>query len=246
MNLSIDFINTDGQYAITEQQYKIDWNIQQILVFLEEYNKRKTNNTRIGTMIANVGRWITILQSNLTDADSLLLHFIDFRIDVDSLERNNHFSVGVINAIKQFQKDYDKNFNQNSDTVELTYAEPFEKVVKENIFVCDDDKEVLKKANTLGVLLEVKSLDDNEKVKIVFVDERISLNDKPVLNIYGMVQFGGHPSEQACENGFAYFKLFDIENNFEKLVDFISITEKAIGKIDRAYLSERFPGFHFN
>ncbi len=197
-------------------------------------------------MIANVGRWITIFQSNLTDADSLLLHFIDFRIDVDPLEKNNHFSAGVIKSIKQFQVEYDKNFNQSSDTVELTYAEPFEKVVKGSIFVCDNDNEVLKKANALGALLAVKTLDIHDKVKIVFVDERMSLNDKPVLNIYGMVQFGGHILEQAHENGFAYFKLFDAENNFEKIIDFISIIEKAIGKIDRAYLSERFPGFNIN
>jgi hypothetical protein len=144
------------------------------------------------------------------------------------------------------QTRYDSVFTEKLDIVELTLAEPFEKVIKTNLFACDNDEIVLSKAKSLGVLPMIESLKDGDKVKVVLVDERLKVDNDNVTNIYALIHFGGHSEERESDNGFAYIKIYDLLNNFDRVKDFEIAIENAGGKFDRAFFMERFDKHKLN
>lgn len=174
------------------------------------------------------------------------MHFVDFRINIDSYESNKIFSENVINGIKQIQSQYDKVYNNKLDTVELTFAEPFEKILKPNLFICDNDNLVLDKAKQLGVLPIIEKLKDADRIKVVLVDDKVIFDGKTITNVYALLHFAGYSEERKNENGFAYLKLFDLLNNLDKIDDFQKAVEGAGGKFDRGFFMERFTNKRLN
>jgi hypothetical protein len=77
------------------------------------------------------GRWIIIYQGSDITIDDDEMHIFDFRIDLKSENNGIIFSEEIMDAFTQIQTDYIKVFTAESDFVELTYAEPCEKVANQ-------------------------------------------------------------------------------------------------------------------
>lgn len=238
--LLIDFVNPDGNIASTTRLDKINHNIEQIEPLKKNINQQKLTNKNGVSIITVFGRWILIYQSNVTADKNTVMYFIDFRIDITPIANGNVFSEKTIQGIKQTQSKYDKEYSSSLDTVELTYAEPFEKVLKPNLFFCDNDHLVLDKAKQLGALPIIETLKEGDRVKVALVDDKVTFDDKKIVNVYALIHFGGHSEEKKHENGFAYLKLFDLLNNLDIIDDFQKAIEGAGGKFDRAVFIERF------
>ncbi len=239
MYLLTDNINIQGYFGYALRPDKISFNISKIDPFRKNLPELKSTKKTPFSLMAIVGRWIVVYKADPVNGEEKI-YFIDYRIEVDNLLMKDIFSSNNLKAIKELQLEFDNKFSPKFDVVELTYAEPFETVVKGNFFSCDNDKEVLEKAKSLGAFPVIENLREGETVKVVMVDEKIILNDKPIRNVYAIIHFGGHGEDQRQENGFAYLKLYDFHNNLELIDDFLKSVQKAGGKFDRAYLMERF------
>lgn len=236
MYLLIDFINPQKNVAITEDLDKIQFNVEQIQPLKENIEEQRRTKKVAFACVTVVGRWIIVYSANVGDNKSATLKFIDFRIDVDELA--SAIPESTIRGMKQIQKQYDEVFTSNIDTVELTYAEIHEKVLRENLFYADEDIFVLTKAKKLGAFEAISSLKSSDGTKVVLADEREILNDSPMVNAYAFINFGEH--EEKEESGFAYLKIFDLKNNFDRVNDFQRAIEQLGVKFDRAIFTERF------
>ena len=242
----IDFLNPTADIGIAERIDKINHNISQVEVLKQNIEQQKANNKNAVICMTVLGRWIVVYKSNLTNDDDTIMYFLDFRIEAELFLQQDIFSEKIISGIKQIQTEYDKVYNDSIDNFELTFAEPFEKILKPNLFVCDNDNIVLDTAKRLGALPIIKNLKEGNTVKVTLIDEKIKLEDKSILNIYALIHFGGHGEESRNENGFAYIKLFDLINNLDKINDFQKFIEGAGGKFDRIFFTERFTNERLN
>lgn len=240
MYLLVDFINPQGNIALSERLDKIEHNLNQIEPLKQNIKQMKATNKNAISCMTVFGRWIIIYQSNLTNDEDTMMHFIDFRVDIEPIDKNKIFSEKAIQGIKTIQRKYLEVFSDNLNTVELSFAEPFEKVLKPNLFICDDNEFVLRKAKELGALPVIEILKEGDRAKVVLLDDKVVIDGKTITNIYALMHFGGHSEEQKNENGFAYLKLFDLLENFENLDDFQKIVEVAGGEFDRAFFINKF------
>ena len=236
----IDFINPQGNIAFTDRIDKIQLNLKQVEPLKQNIQQQKLTNKNAVSCITVLGRWIVIYQSNLTNDNDTIMHFIDFRIDIAPIANDNIFSEKTIQGIRTIQSEYDKVYNDKLDTVELTFAEPLEKVLKPNLFICDNNDFVLLKAKELGALPIIETLKVGDRVKVAFVDEKVIIDDKTITNVYALIHFGGHSEERKNENGFAYIKILDLLNNLQNIDDFQKAVEGAGGKFDRAFFIDKF------
>lgn len=238
MYLLIDFINPQKNVAITEDLDKIRFNVEHIEPLKKNIAEQKKTNKVAVACITVFGRWIVVYRANIANDDNTTLNFIDFRIDIDDLA--SVFPESTIRGMKQIQTQYDAEFTPALDTVELTFADLHEKVLKENFFFAEEDIFVLTKAKKLGALETISRLNDNDKIKLTLVDERETLNDKAIINVYALINFGEHEGKEKHESGFAYLKIFDLENNFDRVIDFQKAIEHLGVTFDRAFFTERF------
>lgn len=236
----IDFINPQGSIAFTDRIDKIQLNLKQVEPLKRNIEQQRLTNKNAISCITVIGRWIVIYQSNLTNDDDTIMHFIDCRIDIEPIANGNIFSEKTIQGIKTIKSEYDKVYNDNLDTVELTFAEPFEKILRPNLFFCDNNEIVLQKARQLGTFPIIETLKEGDRVKVTIVDEKVIVDNNRILNVYALIHFGGHSEERKDENGFAYVKIFDLLNNPQNIDDFQKAIEGAGGKFERAFFMEKF------
>lgn len=236
----IDFINPQGNIAFTNRIDKIQLNIKQVGHLIQNIDQQKSTNKNAVSCVTVLGRWIVIYQSNLINHDDTIMYFIDFRIDVELIEKENLFSKKTIQGIKTIQSEYDKIYSTKLDTVELTFAEPLERVLKPNLFICDNNDLVLQKAKELGTLPIIETLMEGDRVKVALVDERVIIDNKTITNVYALIHFGGSSEERINENGFSYIKIFDLLNNVQNIDDFQKAIEGAGGKFDRVFFMDKF------
>jgi hypothetical protein len=246
MFLLIDFMNPQGSRAFTSRLDKINKNVELIQPLKSSIEQQKKSRKEAFSSITVYGRWLVIYQANVANDEDTIMHFIDFRVDLTGLGENEIFSKKTLENLMILQTRYDTVFTDKMDTVELTLAEPFEKVVKGNLFACDNDEIVLNKAKSLGVLPIIENLKDGDKVKVVLADERLTVDNENITNVYALIHFGGHSEERKHDNGFAYIKIFDLLNNFDRVKDFEAAIENAGGKFDRAFFMERFDKHKLN
>ncbi|MBK9638153.1 MAG: hypothetical protein IPO63_10180 [Bacteroidetes bacterium] len=238
MYLHIDFINPQKNVARTEDLDKIRFNIELIAPFKERIKDLKKTKESAFSCMTIVGRWIVIYKTNVLNDHNTTLKFIDFRINVDEL--NEDFSENTIKGVKQIQTEYNNEFIPSLDNVELTFAETHEEIIKENLFFTDQDVLVVRKAKKLGVLEIIGNLKVEDGLKVAFVDEKESLNDKEIVNRYAFINFGEHHENKKHENGLAYLKIFDFSNNFDIINDFQLAIENLGVKFDRALFVDKF------
>lgn len=107
-----------------------------------------------------------------------------------------------------------------------------------NFFACDIDSVVLDKAKKLGARIMLDSSDQTEGVRTVIADERIKVDGKEIINAYAFIHFMGDDVPE--ENGYAYFKIYDLQNNKHLIGDFLDTLKKIGGESDRAFFMKRF------
>jgi hypothetical protein len=246
MFLLIDFINPQGTRAFTSKLDKIKNNVDLIEQLKVSVEQQKQTRKEAFSSITVFGRWLVVYQANVSDDEDTIMHFIDFRIDLTNDGLGGIFSEKTLQNLIALQTRYDSVYKDKMDKVELTLAEPFETVVKSNLFACDDDDIVISKAKELGVFPMLENLVGNDKVKITIADEKQTVDNEIITNIYALMHFGGHGEERKHDNGFAYIKIYDLLNNFDKINDFQNAIETAGGKFDRAFFMERFDKHKLN
>ena len=240
MFLLIDFINPQGSRAFTTRLDKIEKNIDLIEPLKLNIEQQKQTRKEAFSSITVFGRWLVVYQANLASDEDTIMHFIDFRIDLTSNGKEEIFSANTLQNLITLQTRYDTVFTDKMDTVELTLAEPFETVVRGNIFACDQDEIVIAKAKELGVFPMIENLVGNDKVKVTIADEKHTVDNETLTNVYAVIHFGGHSEERKHDNGFAYLKIYDLLNNIDKIDAFQNAIEEVGGKFDRAFFMERF------
>lgn len=232
MNLLIDSINSQGTKGLVIRPDKIYHNLCLMGVseqYATELQKRKEATFSCITLF---GRWIIIYQGNVTNSDDTVMHIIDFRIDLETENKAGIFSQDIMDAFAQIQSNYTKVFTENSDFVGLTYAEPYEKVLKPNLFMCEGDEMVFQKAETLGILDAVEDLSNDDEVKVLIAEEKVTVENNNVINLYAIINFGG--------SDFGYLKIYDLHNNLERLDDFQTSIEQTGVKFDRSFILKYF------
>ena len=244
--LLIDYLNPEGNFAITESIDKINYNISINEVFKKDIEYQMSNNKIGVTSLTNYGRWIVIYQADLINKEEVNMYILDFQIDLELLEKNKIFSKSIINAIWDLQQNAFKRFSKENDIVALSFAETYEKILKPNFFFCDNDKTVLENAERLGVLLIIKSYNEGERVKVAIIDEKIEIDGKKITNVYAFIHFVGHIKEKEHENGYVYVRIFDLLSNLYLIEDLEKTILGAGGKFDKTYFMERFTKERFN
>ena len=139
MNLLVDFINPQQSRGFTTRLDKINFNIGLIQPLKDNISKQIKERKNAFSAITIIGRWIVIYQANIDNDDDTIMHFIDFRIDMADPINSEIFSQNTLNNIFTLQDRYDQVFQPKYDTAELSFAEPFEKIIKPNFFACDND-----------------------------------------------------------------------------------------------------------
>ena len=233
--LLIDFINPQGSRSFTARLDKINYNVDLIEPFKQNIANKKKADKKPFSLISVFGRWIVVYSANGVDNDDTIMHFIDFRIDIDANPIEELFSANTVNNIKQIQAKYDAVWQDKFDTVELSFAEPYEKVVKGNIFACDDDDIVLAKAKQLGALAMLQK--DSDRLTVSLVDEKVKDGDTLIVNAYALIHFSKTEEENSR---FGYIKLYNVRDNFNQAEEFLAAIEKIGGKFDRAFFMEKF------
>ena len=236
----IDFLNPQGTIALTDKIDKINYNLSQVEPLKQNIELQKASNKNSVTCMTVLGRWIIVYKSNLLNDADTIMYFIDFRTDTESFIKNDVFSKDTILGIEKIQNQYDIVFNEKLDTVQLSFAEPFEKILQPNLFICDNDEIVIETAKRLGAFPIIEKLKNGDKIKVVLIDDKIILEGITFTNIYALIHFGGHDENQKNDNGFAYIKLFDLPNNLDKIDDFQKAIEGTGGKFERGFFMDRF------
>lgn len=246
MFLLIDFMNPQGSRGFTSRLDKIKKNLDLIEPLKSSIEQKKQSRKDAFSIMTVVGRWLVVYQANVANDNDTMMHFIDFRVDLTNREEDDIFSENTVQNLIALQEKYDTVYNEKMNTVELTLAEPFETVIRGNIFACDNDEIVIAKAKELGVFPMLENLVGNDRVKVTIADERQTIDKETVTNIYALIHFGGHSEERKHDNGFAYLKIFDLINNLDKIDAFQDAIEEAGGKFDRAFFMERFDKHKLN
>ena len=238
MFLRVDYINNNGAIALVRDNNKIAWNINQIPPLAENFRKNKPNS-----FITVCGRWIFVYQSTAVKEDPSLITLSDHSFDITIMALEQAFSQNIILNIKKVQQEYKTIFNNSLDTVYLTYADCHEEIIDSIFSFCNDDDEVLLKAQNLGVKPIVETLKTGDAIRVTFADEKDTINDR--VNVYAVVNFGNE-FENSSDNGFAYLKFSDLLSNYNKIETFIDYINKLGVKFDRASLLERFTPERYN
>lgn len=231
--LLVDFINPHGTRGLVTNTEKISRNCSLMPEFERKINEHQERKSDF-SMMTVFGRWIIIYQANGNNDSDTLMHVIDFRIYMSEKENEDIFSTNTLKNISQLQDRYDKVFEDKYDTVELSYAETNEQIIKPNFFGCESNSIVLQKAKELGVLPALDSHPGIGRIKVVLADERVSRDGDPLTHIYAFMHFTGD------DGGFAYLKIYDLVRNFERTDDLQKGIEEAGGNFDRVYLMEKF------
>lgn len=246
MYLLTDFINPQGNIAFANRLDKIKHNISLIDPMKNNIDEQKRLRKKAFTTMTVLGRWIVVYQANIINDDDTIMYFIDFRFNLAGHQSAEIFSPNTLDNIIKLQTQYDNVFKEKYNMVELSYAEPFETIVKPNLFVCGDDKIVLAKAKSLGILPAIENLKPGDTVKVIIVDESVKVDDDYITNVYAVIHFGGHSIERQHDNGFTYIKIYNLKNNFDKVNDFEAAIQNAGGRFDRSFFMERFDKVKLN
>lgn len=122
MHLRIDTTNPSGTRGLTTDLEKIKLNIEQISAIKGNIMKLKSTSREAFSTSTVFGRWLVVYQANVSNDDGTLMHFIDFRIELSNEVDLKIFSQETLNALLTLQHRYDDVYNEQMNTVELSFA----------------------------------------------------------------------------------------------------------------------------
>ena len=125
VNLLVDYISENRVRAVTNNPDKVTYNLDIIPELKENVAKQAKTNRDAFSVITVSGRWLIVYTANTQDDENTVMHFVDFRIEIDENTMGHIFSMNTINGMKSLQLRYDNVFTRRYDTVELQLAPSF-------------------------------------------------------------------------------------------------------------------------
>ncbi len=125
MNLLVDYISESRVRAVTTNPEKIVYNLNYIPELKQSIDKQAKTKQDAFSIVTVVGRWLLVYTANTQDDDNTVMHFIDFRVEIDEDNIGDIFSTNTIHGMKSIQLQYDNVFTPKLDTVELQLAPSF-------------------------------------------------------------------------------------------------------------------------
>lgn len=239
-----DYIHPQKLMGYTTEIGKIKANLGLIKPIADIVaEKNATGQGKPYTQMTVSGRWIVVYTANGVNDDDTMMYLTDFRVELESSAISHMVSANTLGNMKVLQFRYDGVYKDTMDVFDLTYCNPGERILKSNLVICDDDQQVLGKAQELSVLPMITSNKDLDRIKVVLVDEKIAEGKLLTVNAYALIRF----AQTATENtGFGYLKLYDLTNNFGLIDDFAKALERLGGQFDRAVFVEKFDPVRWN
>ena len=245
MLLNVDFLNEQGNLGFANTPDKIKANLKALPSFEKDVHQQHKQGKAFALMNI-VGRWMVIYQDQPTSSTSQIMYFLDFRYDLESVIVGM-FSAPLAKAILNAQPQFDKEYREINNLVELTLAEPYEVMISPGIFACNVDDRVIMKANTLGVLPILEAKKEDSGTKVCFADETEGEGESAIRNLYALLRFHGATTRQdELDEGYVYLKLRDLENNIELLDSFFDKVLNSGVSFDRGAILQRFTKHRLN
>jgi hypothetical protein len=239
-----DYIHPQKLMGYSNDIVKINTNLGYMKTLSDAIrNKKRSSPGQPFTLINVAGRWLIVYTENGIDDTNNMMYFTDFRTELDDSVISKIVPANVLANMKVMQFRYDEVYKESMDIFEVSYWHHGEQILRRNLVTCDDDDIVLAKANELGALVTLQTLNEPETLKVILVDEKIQEDDLLTVNSYAMIHFGKTEKE---ESGFAYLKIYDLLNNFDLAEDFLNTLEKLGGKFDRVFFMEKFKPERWN
>jgi len=239
-----DYIHPQNLMAYSSDMEKINFNLGYIKMLTDAIQQKKRSSPgQAFTQIAVAGRWLVVYTENGIDETNTMMYFTDFRTELDDSVISKIVPSNVLGNMKVMQFRYDEVYKESMDIFEVSYWSPSEQILRRNLVTCDNDDTVLAKANELGALVTLQTLNEPDTLKVILVDEKIQEGDLLTVNSYAMIHFGKTENEGS---GFAYLKIYDLLNNFDLAEDFLNTLEKLGGKFDRVFFMEKLKPERWN
>lgn len=121
MELYIDFLSAEGQFAITDQPVKIKKNISLVPQLQERIDTLKKSGNKYPSFVTALGRWIFVYMS---DKETAAMYFIDVHFDLAEMEIEKGFSKEILTNIRLVKEKYLTVYNDSMDEAELTLKNP--------------------------------------------------------------------------------------------------------------------------
>lgn len=121
MELYIDFLSAEGQFAITDQPVKIKKNISVVPQLQERIDTLKKSGNKYPSFVTALGRWIFVYMS---DKETAAMYFIDVHFDLAEMEIEKGFSKEILTNIRLVKEKYLIVYNDSMDEAELTLKNP--------------------------------------------------------------------------------------------------------------------------
>ena len=241
--LLIDFLNPAGTFTMTTNIDKVKANLDKVIPLKEAVEKRRKESTAEALSVATVfGRWIISYQGNVKDENETMLYIFEFDADISKYEAEI-FSGKAVQRFNDIRKQYKPAYKSSMNTVELSFAKPYEIVVKPNLFTCVEDSIVLHKAKTLGLFPTVQTavFDPNDRATIA--DENEEIDGKWIKHVYAFMRFAKTENEPV---GYSYLRIYDAQHNMHLVDDFMKALDTAGIRFDSGMLMERFDNTKLN
>tara|TARA_R110002049_G_scaffold168144_1_gene334588 strand:+ start:2112 stop:2480 length:369 start_codon:yes stop_codon:yes gene_type:complete len=117
MELYIDFLSAEGQFAITDQPIKIKKNLSLVPQLQERIDTLKKNGNKYPSFVTALGRWIFVYMS---DKETAAMYFIDVHFDLAEMEIEKSFSKEILTNIRLVKEKYLTVYNDSMDEAQLT------------------------------------------------------------------------------------------------------------------------------
>lgn len=238
MLLHVDYLNEAGNLGFASTLDKIQANLKLLPSFEKDINQGRKQGKAFALMNI-VGRWVVVYLDQPNSSIKQIMYVLDFRYNLKALVVAV-FNAPLSQAILNVQSEFDREYREENNTVEVTRAEVYEVTVGPNIFACNMDERVIKKANSLGVLPILRAKKDEESTKVCFADELVKEDETTTTNLYAILNFQGQTRQGNLDEGYVYLKLINLEKNAGSLETFLDKVLNSGASFDRMAVLQRF------
>lgn len=238
MLLYVDYLNEAGNLGFASTLDKIQANLKLIPSFEKDINQGRKQGKAFALMNI-VGRWIIVYLDQPNSSVKQIMYVLDSRYNLKALVVDV-FNAPIAQAILDVQTEFGRVYKKENNTVEVTLAEVYEVTISPNMFACNVDEQVIKKADSLGVLPILQAQKDEGSTKACFADEVVKDDESTTINLYAILNFQGPTRQGNLDEGYVYLKLINLEKNANLLETFLDKVLNSGASFDRTAILQRF------
>jgi hypothetical protein len=201
-------------------------------------------------MVFDCSNYIVSLNIDLTTRKQSFMHFFDMNINISFVLNETPvkqlFSKQEIDGILKYQKILHQNKQVTyRESVFFTIADLHELPSSkfDNIFLCNNDEIVIKKAKELGVYIAIQRTDLPQQTALIHEVKTDKQNNK-ILDLYCFSHFEKHENQD--DNGFMYIRFHNAIPNLDKVDNFFNMIFELVGDVDKAIFMETLENFKMN